>query len=281
MNILTFDIEEWYHIRFDDEFLNNSRFLNSLERRLNYNINIILDMLDKHNQKASFFCLGEVARNSPGIINLISSRGHDIGCHSDSHRLVTSMSEQQFSDDLYIALDCIQSEIGRKVYMYRAPAFSINGDNTWAFDVMTDHGITIDSSIFPASRDYGGISDVNFPIPKKIITTSGVSIKEFPISTYSIFGKDMVFTGGGYFRLWPYSLIKRIMSKENYTMSYFHLRDFDYKQPVLEGLSLTRKFKSYYGLKKALYKLDLFLNDFDFLSISEADQLINWNDLNE
>ena len=281
MNILTFDIEEWYHIRFDDEFLNNSRLLNSLERRLDYNINLILDMLDKHNQKASFFCLGEVARKSPGIIKLIDDRGHDIGCHSDSHRLVSSMSEQQFSDDLHIALDCIQTETGKKVYMYRAPAFSITNDNMWAFDIMIDHGITIDSSIFPASRDYGGISNINLPAPKKIITPLGNSIKEFPMSVYSILGKNLVFTGGGYFRLWPYPIIKCIMGKENYTMSYFHPRDFDYKQPILEGLSLTRKFKSYYGLKKALYKLDLLLNDFDFLSISEADRLINWNDLNE
>jgi len=278
MNILTFDIEEWYHIRFDNEFLNNSRLLNSLEKRLDYNINLILDMLDKHNQKASFFCLGEVARESPGIIKRIDDRGHDIGCHSDRHRLVTSMSERQFSDDLRIALDCIQTEIGRKVYMYRAPAFSITNSNMWAFDVMADHGITIDSSIFPASRDYGGVSNIHFPTPKKISTLLGNSIKEFPMSTYGILGKNLVFTGGGYFRLWPYPTIRRIMSKGSYTMSYFHPRDFDYKQPILEGLSLARKFKSYYGLKTSLHKLDLLLDDFDFLSISKADRLINWDE---
>jgi peptidoglycan-N-acetylglucosamine deacetylase len=280
MNILTFDVEEWYHIRFDDEFLNNSRLLNSLEKRLDYNINFILDMLDQHNQKASFFCLGEVARNSPGVIKLIDDRGHDIGCHSDSHRLVSSMSEKQFSDDLYTALDCIQTEIGKKVYMYRAPAFSITSGNMWAFDVMIDQGITIDSSIFPASRDYGGISNINFPIPKKIITPLGGSIKEFPMSVSSILGKKMIFTGGGYFRLWPYPVIKRIVAKEEYTMTYFHPRDFDYKQPKLEGLSLSRKFKSYYGLKRSLHKMDLLLNDFDFISISEANRLIDWNGLN-
>lgn len=278
MNVLTFDIEEWFHIRFDNEFLNNSRKLNSLSKRLDYNINFILDMLDKHNQKASFFCLGEVARESPEIIKRINDRGHDIGCHSDRHRLVTSMSEQQFSNDLRIALDCIQTVIGRKVYMYRAPAFSITNDTMWAFDIMKDHGITIDSSIFPSSRDYGGISNIDFPKPKKILTPLGNSIKEFPMSTYNIFGKSLVFTGGGYFRFWPYPAIRYVMSKECYTMSYFHPRDFDYKQPILKGLSLSRKFKSYYGLKTSLHKLDLLLNDFEFLSISMADRLINWNE---
>mgnify|MGYP006107383985 FL=1 len=281
MNNINFDIEEWYHIRFDDEFLNNSRLLKSLEQRLDYNINLILDMLDRHNQKASFFCLGEVARNSPGVIRLINDRGHDIGCHSDSHRLVSAMSEQQFSDDLYTALECIQAEIGKKVYMYRAPAFSITNTNMWAFDVMIDQGITIDSSIFPASRDYGGISNIAFPNPKKITTPMGKSIKEFPMSVSSILGKKMIFTGGGYFRLWPYPVIKHIVTKEVYTMTYFHPRDFDHKQPKLGGLSLTREFKSYYGLKKALHKMDLLLNDFNFLSISEADKLVDWNILNE
>ena len=95
------------------------------------------------------------------------------------------------------------------------------------------------------------------------------------------FRKKMIFTGGGYFRLWPYSVIKHIVAKESYTMTYFHPRDFDYRQPRLEGLSLAREFKSYFGLKKALNKMDLLLNDFDFVSISEADRLIDWNDLNE
>ena len=60
MNILTFDIEEWYHIRFDTTFLSNYQLKNSLEKRLDYNVKIILDLLDKHEQKASFFCLGDV-----------------------------------------------------------------------------------------------------------------------------------------------------------------------------------------------------------------------------
>ena len=277
MNIITTDIEEWYHIRFDDELLNNSRLLNSFERRLNYNINLILDMLDKHNQKASFFCLGEVVRNSPGIIKLIDDRGHDIGCHSDSHNLVSSMSEQQFSDDLYNALDCIQTEIGKKVYMYRAPAFSITNNNLWALDILVEHGIEIDASIFPATRDYGGLSNIDMTHPVKFKTPGGNLIKEFPMSTNNILSKKMVFTGGGYFRLTPYWMIKRAIASNDYTMTYFHPRDFDPDQPILEGLSHVRRFKSYYGIKNAFYKLDLMLDDFEFISISEANKLIDWS----
>ena len=277
MNILTFDIEEWYHIRFDTAFLSNSQLKNSLEKRLDYNVKIILDLLDKHEQKASFFCLGEVARMSPGIIRTISSRGHDIGCHSDVHRLSNSLSEVEFEDDLRCALDSIQSDAGKKVKMFRAPAFSITNNNLWALDILVEHGIEIDASIFPATRDYGGLSNIDMTHPVKFKTPGGNLIKEFPMSTNNILGKKMVFTGGGYFRLTPYWMIKRAIVSNGYTMTYFHPRDFDPDQPILEGLSHVRRFKSYYGIKNAFYKLDLMLDDFEFISISEANKLIDWS----
>jgi len=277
MNILTFDVEEWYHIKFENSFLDNSKLINSLEKRLDYNVKTILDMLDFHEQKASFFCLGEVAKFSPGVIKCIAERGHDIGCHSHNHKLASTMSEEEFNNDLKLALDSIESEIGEKVKIYRAPAFSVTQDNLWVLDALLDQGIEVDASIFSASRDFGGNSDIEITRPVKIITPLGNSIKEFPMSVYAVFGQKLVLTGGGYFRLWPYPVIKKIISKSKYTMTYFHPRDFDYNQPILEGLSLKRKFKSYYGIRGALGKLDAMLNDFEFLPISEADKLIDWS----
>ena len=279
MNILTFDIEEWYHIRFDNAFFDNYQLKHNLEKRLDYNVKVILDLLDKHDQKASFFCLGEVARNSPGVIKSISEKGHDIGCHSDTHKLSSSLSKSEFDYDLRIALDSIQSEIGKKVKMYRAPAFSITDNNLWALDALLDQGVEIDASIFPASRDYGGMSEVKMTQPSIFATPSGRNIKEFPMSTYNVLGKEMVFTGGGYFRLWPYRVIKYVVNNNDYTMTYFHPRDFDSGQPILEGLSLARRFKSYYGIKNAMHKLDLLLTDFEFMSIGEADDAIDWGSL--
>jgi hypothetical protein len=99
------------------------------------------------------------------------------------------------------------------------------------------------------------------------------------MSTYNVLGKEMVFTGGGYFRLWPYRVIKYVVNNNDYTMTYFHPRDFDSGQPILEGLSLARRFKSYYGIKNAMHKLDLLLTDFEFMSIGEADDAIDWGSL--
>jgi hypothetical protein len=109
-----------------------------------------------------------------------------------------------------------------------------------------------------------------------IIRYNGYSMKELPINTQNIYGQKIVFTGGGYFRLFPYALIKHWAKKTDYIMSYFHPRDLDPDQPVLDGLSLIRHFKSYVGLKGAENKLLKWLNDFDFIDISTADKLINW-----
>lgn len=67
------------------------------------------------------------------------------------------------------------------------------------------------------------------------------------------------------------------MKNTNYVMSYFHPRDFDYEQPVLKDLSMLRRFKSYYGLKESIYKLEKLIKDFKFIDINTANDLINWN----
>ena len=60
-------------------------------------------------------------------------------------------------------------------------------------------------------------------------------------------------------------------------MTYFHPRDFDSEQPIVPGLSLPRRFKSYVGIKNCKPKLERWLNDFDFIDLNQADQSINWD----
>jgi len=110
-----------------------------------------------------------------------------------------------------------------------------------------------------------------------LLKYNGVFLKEFPISTSKIFGKTIVFSGGGYFRLIPYFLTKELTKKSDYNMSYFHPRDFDIGQPIISDLSIIRKFKSYVGISGAQAKLQNWLSDFNFTDISEANNIINWD----
>jgi hypothetical protein len=68
------------------------------------------------------------------------------------------------------------------------------------------------------------------------------------------------------------------MDKSDYTMTYFHPRDFDPGQPVIKSLSLKRKFMSYTGLKNSFSKLNRLLNDYKFITVDEAVNSIDWNE---
>ena len=99
------------------------------------------------------------------------------------------------------------------------------------------------------------------------------------MSMNSVFGKKFAVTGGGYFRFFPYRWMRNMIENSDYTMTYFHPRDFDPKQPMLDGLSLKRKFKSYYNLSKSYIKFKQMIHDFDFIDMRSANNLIDWENV--
>jgi hypothetical protein len=99
------------------------------------------------------------------------------------------------------------------------------------------------------------------------------------MSIQTVFGRKFTVTGGGYFRFFPYRLMKKMLKKADYTMTYFHPRDFDPNQPMLDGLSLRRKFKSYYNLSNSYTKLKQLIYDFDFIDLRDAAILVDWDNV--
>jgi len=277
MNILTFDIEDWFHILDNEASRTEKQWLN-FESRLEQNIEKIFNLLNKHDQKATFFVIGWVARKYPHIVKKIDELGYEIATHSDMHQLAYEFNKKEFRNDLELSIKSIEDITGKKVRIYRAPGFSIKKENLWAFDELIMQGIEIDCSIFPAKRSHGGLEEFGHAEPAYIEVESG-KLKAFPINLYRTFGQDLVFSGGGYFRLFPYQVIKYMMKRSKYVMTYLHPRDFDPGQPILEGLNAIRKFKSYYGLSKSYNKLDILINDFKFIDINEANRKIDWNNV--
>ena len=275
MRILTFDIEDWFHLL---DF-NKTKKVSSwakFESRIHNNIEIIFDILQKNNCKATFFVLGWIAEKYPEIVKKISDKGYEIGSHANHHQLVYEQNRKIFKDDINESIKILEDNTGKAIRYFRAPGFSITKDSLWALEELNKLKIQIDCSIFPASRSHGGLPILNYSEPC-IINYRNFNIKELPINTQSFFLKKIIFSGGGYFRLLPYTLIKYFTKKNNYIMSYFHPRDFDPNQPVLKGLGVARKFKSYVGLSKSEYKLNKWLDDYKFIDINEASKIINWS----
>lgn len=272
MNILTFDIEDWYNC----DFLSGCFDWDNHEVRIYEGVHRILDELDKRSLKGTFFCLGWLAEKHPSIIREIANRGHDIGCHSYQHELSHRFTLEEFVSDTTKAKTLIENVIGKQIKTFRAPGFSITRNNLWALKALSDLGFEYDCSIFPAHHDYGGMPSYGKGVPKLIDLEDGRYIKEFPINVQKVAGKSIVFSGGGFFRLFPYPFIKYWAQKSSYLMSYFHPRDFDVDQPIVPNLPLVRRFKSYVGIKTAFKKFQHLLDDFSFVNIEEADKRIDW-----
>jgi polysaccharide deacetylase family protein (PEP-CTERM system associated) len=274
MNILTFDIEEWFHL-LDNESTKTVNEWKNYDSRIHENMERIFMMLEKHNQKATFFCLGWIAETYPEVIRDIVARGYEVGTHTRMHQLVYEQTPKEFNNDVEFSVKTLEDITGQKVKYFRAPGFSIREDNKWAFEVLAKNGIEVDCSIFPAPRAHGGFPTYTEPIPS-LLKYKSIELKELPINYINILRKPIIFSGGGYFRLFPYSLIKRWTAQSDYVMTYLHPRDFDASQPVIQELSLTRKFKSYVGLKGAEKKLNQWLTDFQFIDIGTAVKMIDW-----
>ena len=274
MNILTFDIEEWFHI-LDNSSTKTEKEWSNYESRIDYNMDKILDLVQKSNTKATFFIVGWIAEKYPEVVRRIDNLGYEIGTHTHMHQLVYEQSPKEFKTDLSRSINTLENITGKKIRSFRAPGFSITENNKWAFDILHESGITHDCSVFPAGRSHGGFPSYNYNEPA-MLQHNGISLKEFPISTTNLLGKKWIYSGGGYFRLTPYSLIKHWTKKSSYIMTYFHPRDFDPEQPMIENLSYARRFKSYVGLGSCHSKLESWLRDFEFMDLQTADSSIDW-----
>lgn len=275
MNILTFDIEDWWI--YEKAGLGDKT---QWRKRLDGYLDSILELLDNRGFKATFFVLGKMVECAPDVVLKIDRAGHHIGSHSYSHTFLRNFDYAQAEEDTRKGIDAVEQLIGKKVTAYRAPAFSITPENKYIFEILHKCGIETDASIFPAGRAFGGFVDFKSDKPV-IIDYNGIKIKEFPIPMTEVMGKRIAYSGGGYFRLFPYSRIKSIISHSDYVMTYFHIKDMDAGQirryRGLENESaLVRYFKNYFGLGQCFSKFRKLVNSFDFISLDNAIRNLNW-----
>jgi polysaccharide deacetylase family protein (PEP-CTERM system associated) len=272
LNILTFDVEDWFHI-LDHKVTEHPESWVNYPSRVVGNTRRILDVLDRNEQKATFFCLGWVAERHPYLIKDILSRGHELGSHSYHHQLAYKQSRQDFHEDIYRSINVLEEISGNKITAYRAPGFSVTQETPWVFDELIEVGVTHDCSVFPTKRSHGGFQGL--PATPFILERDGGEIKCFPMNTFRLAERDIVFSGGGYFRLLNYQIIRQMMIRSDYVMTYFHPRDFDFEQPIIPGLSMLRRLKCYVGLKGALPKLEKLIQEFEFESLMSANGIFD------
>ena len=257
MNILTFDIEDWFHTH-ENRQRYSGHIWTELPSKVIDNTRLILDMLERHQRKATFFILGWVAKYYPSLVKEILEKGHEIGSHSFWHHNPHLIKLSDFEKDLKLSLDILQDIAGEKVVAYRAPGFNLALKDSEAFDILVANGITIDSSIKLKNKS------VNEPF---FITTKKGEILEFPQLTGPL---GLPFSGGGFFRAYPQKLLDYLYSKTDYHLLYFHPRDFDRDYPSSNLFSFHRNMMNAVNTATCQKRLENFFAGNKTLSIFEA-----------
>ena len=261
---LSFDIEEHFQVAAFD-CVARRRHWDTQDSRVEKNTQLILDLLDERGIKATMFVLGWVAERQRSLVRRIVDSGHELASHGYAHELITVQSPQVFREDIRRAKHVLEDIGGQLVQGYRAPTFSITQETEWALPILVEEGYRYDSSIVPIVHDYYGIPGAN-PSIHSIKTAAG-SIWEVPPSTCEWAGFKIPVAGGGYFRLFPYGLLKqllrRIEAKGQPLVMYLHPWELDPDQPRMRG-SFLAQFRHYLNLDKVHSRLTQLLSDFSF-----------------
>lgn len=261
---LSFDVEEHFQVSAFASPTQRSLWDKS-ESRVERNMEVILSLLDSRQYKATFFVLGWVAERHPGLVRKLFDRGHEIASHGYGHEMITAQTSEKFREDIRRAKQILEDLTGSPVYGYRAPSFTIIPDTKWALPILVEEGYLYDSSIFPVMHDRYGMPGAN-PKCHEIETSAG-KIWEVPPSTVKVGGVRVPVAGGGYFRLFPYPLLRwmlrRVESQGQPLVMYLHPWELDPAQPRMHGSALS-EFRHYLNLKKTEGRLAALLSDFEF-----------------
>ena len=255
-NILSVDVEDWFHI-LDIDSVPPVEEWESLPGRVEQNFSRMLELFEAAGVRVTCFFLGWVARSHPDLVRQAVAQGHEIASHGFFHQLVYQQSAEEFRTDISDSKKLLEDISGSVVHGYRAPGFSFIPSTDWAFEELAAAGYHYDSSVFPAVRGHGGNAQARLE-PHRVQTASGTLI-EFPISVVAVGGRRVCFFGGGYFRFFPYPLIERagraVERGNRPIVFYIHPREIDPDHPRLP-MPAVRAFKSYVNLGSTWGKLE-------------------------
>ena len=260
-NALTIDVEDYFQVSAFAPYISRSDW-DQRECRVVRNVSRILELLQTHDTKATFFTLGWIAERYPDLVRRIVREGHELASHGYGHQRASDLSEAAFSDDIGRAKALLEDLSGVEVTGYRAPSFSIGTANLWAFDCLARAGYRYSSSIYPIRHDHYGMPD-----SPRFAYRVEAGLLEVPITTLRMFNRNLPSSGGGYFRLLPYAVSRWMLRRVNAgdrqsAIFYFHPWEIDVAQPRIAGIDRKTRFRHYVNIHRMEGRLQKLLTDF-------------------
>ena len=258
VHAISIDVEDWYQSTIDSNSELSGRFEVSIAR--------LLEVFAQHHVHGTFFVLGLAARKAPSLIRAISDAGHEIGSHGYAHKDVFTLTADQFRQDLLKAKAMLEDLVGKKVIGFRASNFSIDDRTPFAFDVLAQTGHLYDSSVFPIKMPRYGTETYGVN-PSVVTTPAGNRLIEAPIASCRWLGRNWPMGGGGYFRLWPYPVLRwafhRLEKESRSGVIYFHPYECDTTEiQSYKDIPLKIRIKQGLGRKGFMSKINRLMTDF-------------------
>jgi polysaccharide deacetylase family protein (PEP-CTERM system associated) len=273
---MSIDVEDWFQVENLKPVIPRETW-DARESRVVRNTTRILDLLQEHGARATFFVLGWVAERQPELIRRIAAGGHEVASHGYGHDLIYNLSPAEFRSDVERGKKLLEDVTGHRVTGYRAPSFSITD---WAVAILQELGFEYDSSFFPtvAHDRYGRLTGVDAGQP---ILELRPGFHEVCISCLPLGRRGLPWGGGGYFRMLPYLAwrvgVRRILASGSPYMFYLHPWEIDPGQPRMRGLSPINRFRHYLNLARCEDRFGALLRDFPWTTVrSVLDQRRPW-----
>lgn len=218
-NVLTIDLEDWPIAVLGPRHAVTNRVVANTKR--------VLQILQWHGVRATFFVLTKVAERYADLIRAVHDAGHEVASHGHGHELLPTITPGQFEQDVSRSVEILTRITGRRPIGYRAPAFSVIESTRWAGPILSDLGFTYSSSVFPIKHPRYGIPNA----PAYIHRWPECSLIECPPATLHRFNRNWPVAGGGYMRLLPGALvryaIRRINAECRPAVLYMHPYELD------------------------------------------------------
>ena len=260
-NALTIDVEDYFQVSAFAPYIRREDWA-SRECRVERNVARILELLNDRGIKATFFTLGWIAERYPQLVRAIVDGGHELASHGYGHERACDLTPAAFSQDIVRAKKLLEDLAGVPVLGYRAPSFSIGVSNLWAFDALSRAGYRYSSSIFPIKHDHYGMPD-----SPRFAYRVGAGLLEIPVTTLRLMKRNLPSSGGGWFRLLPYSVSRWMLSRVNRedrepAIFYFHPWEIDTGQPRIPGIDAKTRFRHYVNIGRTERRLQQLMQDF-------------------
>ena len=271
MNILGIDFEEWYHPELIKNHVKNDQKIPKIFK----GIDIILDLLNKHNISATFFVVGEILQHDPELIDKIISNDHEIAFHTMHHDRIDSPNFSNKFDD---ELKEFQKLTNDKSKGFRAPTFSLNEKSSFIIKMLEKYNYIYDSSIMPAKTSMYGNPNADkkpYKITSENLENNSENGKlwEFPLMVTKLLGKQIPAAGGFYLRTLPLYMIKNAIKnyEKEHMPACFYVHSWELTPELMPRIPLSQKnnFITYHNIEKTLPKLDQLLSNFNFTSFQK------------